>query len=52
MSYDKTLKTGPYNFGWASTKPDWVEHFPYQNGLLIWQWDTSQPDNNVGVHPG
>ncbi|GAA1281892.1 immune inhibitor A [Streptomyces javensis] len=52
VSYDKTLKTGPYNFGWASTRPDWVEHFPYQNGLLIWQWDTSQPDNNVGVHPG
>ncbi|MCQ8194195.1 immune inhibitor A domain-containing protein [Streptomyces rugosispiralis] len=52
VSYDTTLKTGPYNFGWASTRPDWVEHFPYQNGLLIWQWDTSQPDNNVGVHPG
>ncbi|MFI0770052.1 immune inhibitor A domain-containing protein [Streptomyces sp. NPDC021218] len=52
VSYDTTLKTGPYNFGWASSRPDWVEHFPYQNGLLIWQWDTSQPDNNVGVHPG
>ena len=32
--------------------PDWVEHYPYQNGLLIWQWDTSQADNNVGAHPG
>ncbi|MFD0444576.1 immune inhibitor A domain-containing protein [Streptomyces indonesiensis] len=52
VSYDTTLKTGPYNFGWASSLPSWVEHFPYQNGLLIWQWDTSQPDNNVGVHPG
>ncbi|WP_086886107.1 MULTISPECIES: immune inhibitor A domain-containing protein [Streptomyces violaceusniger group] len=52
VSYDTTLKTGPYNFGWASSRPSWVEHFPYQNGLLIWQWDTSQPDNNVGVHPG
>jgi immune inhibitor A len=52
VSYDKTLKVGPYNFGWASTRPAWVEHFPYQNGLLIWQWDTSQPDNNTGVHPG
>ncbi|NEW73323.1 immune inhibitor A domain-containing protein [Streptomyces rhizosphaericus] len=52
VSYDTTLKTGPYNFGWASSRPNWVEHFPYQNGLLIWQWDTSQPDNNVGVHPG
>ncbi|MGW0734159.1 immune inhibitor A domain-containing protein [Streptomyces sp. NPDC002851] len=52
VSYDKTLKSGPYNFGWAGTRPGWVEHFPYQNGLVIWQWDTSQPDNNTGVHPG
>ncbi|MEU5428192.1 immune inhibitor A domain-containing protein [Streptomyces olivoreticuli] len=52
VSYDQTLKVGPYNFGWKSTKPGWVEHFPYQKGLLIWKWDTSQPDNNVGLHPG
>ncbi|GHC65277.1 immune inhibitor A domain-containing protein [Streptomyces cinnamoneus] len=52
VSYDKTLKVGPYNFGWKTAKPAWVEHFPYQNGLLIWLWDTSQADNNVGVHPG
>ncbi|MFD5630574.1 MULTISPECIES: immune inhibitor A domain-containing protein [unclassified Streptomyces] len=52
VSYDKTLKVGPYNFGFATTRPDWVEHFPYQNGLLIWKWDTSQPDNNTTQHPG
>jgi immune inhibitor A len=52
VSYDTTLKTGPYNFGFATTRPDWVEHFPYQNGLLIWKWDTSQADNNTGDHPG
>jgi immune inhibitor A len=52
VSYDKTLKVGPYNFGFATTRPDWVEHFPYQNGLLIWKWDTSQADNNTSVHPG
>ncbi len=52
VSFDSTLKVGPYNFGYASTRPDWVEHFPYQTGLLIWLWDTSQSDNNVGVHPG
>ncbi|GAA0330984.1 immune inhibitor A domain-containing protein [Streptomyces blastmyceticus] len=52
VSYDQTLKVGPYNFGWKSTRPGWVEHFPYQKGLLIWKWDTSQPDNNVGLHPG
>lgn len=52
VSYDRTLKVGPYNFGFANTRPDWVEHYPYQDGLLIWQWDTSQKDNNTSVHPG
>ncbi|WP_419995343.1 immune inhibitor A domain-containing protein [Streptomyces boninensis] len=52
VSYDKTLRVGPYNFGWATKKPDWVEHFPYQNGLAVWLWDTSEPDNNTSVHPG
>ncbi|QFR02609.1 M6 family metalloprotease domain-containing protein [Streptomyces phaeolivaceus] len=52
VSYDKTLKVGPYNFGFSTTRPSWVEHFPYQNGLLIWKWDTSQADNNTSVHPG
>ncbi|WP_406445036.1 immune inhibitor A [Streptomyces sp. NBC_01613] len=52
VSYDKTLKVGPYNFGFSTTRPDWVEHFPYQNGLLIWKWDTSQQDNNTSQHPG
>ncbi|GAA0651235.1 immune inhibitor A [Streptomyces thermocarboxydovorans] len=51
VSYDKTLKAGPYNFGFAS-RPDWVEHYAYQNGLLIWKWDTSQQDNNTSQHPG
>ncbi|MEU0602932.1 immune inhibitor A domain-containing protein [Streptomyces sp. NPDC006393] len=52
VSYDKTLKVGPYNFGFSTTRPDWVEHLPYQNGLLIWKWDTSQADNNTADHPG
>ncbi|TDW54926.1 immune inhibitor A domain-containing protein [Kribbella pratensis] len=52
VDYDKNLQTGPYNFGWASTLPDKVEHFPYQDGLLIWYWDTSQEDNNTNEHPG
>ncbi|WP_326575758.1 immune inhibitor A [Actinacidiphila glaucinigra] len=52
VSYDKTLKVGPYNFGWATTKENWVEHYAYQNGLLIWLWDTSQDDNNVSEHAG
>ncbi|MFW5470010.1 immune inhibitor A domain-containing protein [Knoellia sp. CPCC 206435] len=50
--YDSTLKTGPYNFGWASTKPDWVERFPYQNGMLVWYVDGEFTDNNTSAHPG
>ncbi|PRH76026.1 protease [Streptomyces solincola] len=52
VSYDRTLKTGPYNFGFTAPKDGWVEHYPYQTGLLVWQWDTSQKDNNTAVHPG
>ncbi len=50
--YDATLKTGPYNFGWADTKPDWVERFPSQNGLLVWYSDGACTDNNTISHPG
>jgi immune inhibitor A len=46
--YDSSLKTGPYNFGFGDTKPNWVEHFPYQDGLLVWYLDYSFADNNVG----
>ena len=52
VSYDKYLKTGPYNFGFANTRPDWAEHFPYQDGLLLWYWDSSVPDNDTSAHPG
>ncbi|EGE44242.1 immune inhibitor A domain-containing protein [Streptomyces griseus] len=52
VSYDETLKVGPYNFGFSGTRPDWVEHYSYENGLLVWLWDTSQKDNNTSVHPG
>ncbi len=50
--YDKNLKTGPYNFGWASTRPDWVERFPYQDGLLVWFANGEYKDNNTSSHPG
>jgi immune inhibitor A len=46
--YDDALRTGPYNFGFGATKPNWVEHYPYQSGLLVWYLDESFPDNNVG----
>ena len=38
IGYDYSLQSGPYNFGFPS-QPNMVEHFPYQNGLLIWYWD-------------
>ena len=50
--YDQTLKTGPYNFGWGTTKPDWVERFPYQNGMLVWFANGEFDDNNTKDHPG
>jgi immune inhibitor A len=49
--YDYGLKVGPYYFGYT-TMPNYVDHFPYQDGLLIHYWDTSMPDNNTGLHPG
>jgi immune inhibitor A len=52
IDYDDTLRTGPYNFGFADTKPDWVEHFPYQSGLLVWYVDYAYEDNNTLDHPG
>ncbi|WP_405012726.1 immune inhibitor A domain-containing protein [Kitasatospora sp. NBC_01539] len=51
VSYDTTLKTGPYVFG-STARPDWVDHYKNQDGILIWLWDTSQSDNNVTSHPG
>jgi immune inhibitor A len=50
--FDRSLKTGPYNFGFLNTAPNWVEHFEYQDGLLISYWDNSFSDNSVGDHPG
>ena len=43
-----------YNFGWVSVPGlgNWVEHFPYQDGLLVSYWDTSFANNNVGANCG
>jgi immune inhibitor A len=51
LGYDAGLRTGPYNFG-GTVGPLWAERFPYQDGVLLWYWDSSQADNNVGDHPG
>ncbi len=50
--YDAVLETGPYNFGFGNTRPDWVERFPYQNGLLVWFMNGEYGDNNTSTHPG
>jgi immune inhibitor A len=52
--YDSTLKVGPYFFGYLndSALVNYVDHFPYQDGLLINYWDTSQKNNQTRNHPG
>jgi immune inhibitor A len=51
LGYDTGLKTSPYNFSDAS-RPNWVEKYPFQDGVLVSYWDTSQGDNNTGEHNG
>ena len=51
-SYDRYLRTGPYNFGFAPALPNKAEFFPYQTGLLVNYWDTSYTDNQTSLHPG
>jgi immune inhibitor A len=49
--YDKGLANA-YNFGWGGVPGlgNWVEHFPYQDGLLVSYWDNSFASNNVGAN--
>ena len=51
--YDTSLKTA-YNFGFLDNPElgNKVEWYPYQDGLLISYWDTSQSNNQTSVHPG
>ena len=53
VGYDATLKTGPYQFDSSITAPDHVEHFPFQDGLLVWAVDDeAYSDNNTSEHVG
>ena len=52
VGYDSTLQVGPYQFDRAYTAPDHVEHFPFQDGLLVWVVDETYTDNNTIDHPG
>jgi len=51
--YDAGLANA-YNFGFIGVPglDNFVEHFPYQDGLLISYWDTSYPNNNVTARCG
>lgn len=52
VDYDATLAVGPYQFDRAYTAPDHVEHFPYQDGMLVWAVDEAYTDNNTIDHQG
>ena len=51
-SFDRYLKTGPYDLGYGAALPDKVDHFPYQDGLQVVYWDGRYSDNDVSQHPG
>lgn len=52
--FDDSLRTGPYNFGFLDNPVlgNWVEHYAYQDGLLVSYWDSSEADNSTSAHPG
>jgi immune inhibitor A len=52
VGYDSTLQSGPYQFSEAVTRPNWVEFFPFQDGMLVWLVDEAYADNNGSAHPG
>ncbi|MFG3297692.1 immune inhibitor A domain-containing protein [Micromonospora chersina] len=51
FGYDDTLRTGPYNYGFAS-RPNWVEHLSNHQGMLVWYVNYAYGDNNTSEHPG
>jgi immune inhibitor A len=52
--FDSSLQTGPYNFGFGNNPvlSNYAERYPYQDGLLVSYWDSSQGDNDASQHPG
>jgi immune inhibitor A len=51
VGFDGPLGVAPYNFS-GLVGPNWTERHPYEDGVLIWYWNTKYADNNVGDHPG
>lgn len=52
VDYDATLETGPYQFSFGLTDPEEVEHFAFEDGLLVWLVDETYGDNNNSEHAG
>ncbi|MFG1954205.1 immune inhibitor A domain-containing protein [Micromonospora sp. NPDC048830] len=52
FGYDDTLRTGGYNYGFNNTRPNWVERFSVQPGMLVWYVNYAYGDNNTSQHPG
>lgn len=53
--YDKTLAEGPYSADYPTSAPNKVDHFRYQDGLLVWYVNGLYSDNNTNSvvgHPG
>ncbi|MFI6599460.1 immune inhibitor A domain-containing protein [Nonomuraea sp. NPDC050536] len=48
------LKTGPYSAGFLNDpkRAQIYERFPYQDGVLVWLWDSLYSDNNTSQHLG
>ena len=48
---DASLRTGPYIWGgFGDPDSTFVEFYSYEEGLLVWYYDTSFRNNNVGEH--
>ncbi|MFC0029353.1 immune inhibitor A domain-containing protein [Micromonospora chaiyaphumensis] len=52
FGYDDTLRTGGYNYGFNNSRPNWVERFSVQPGMLVWYVNYAYGDNNTSEHPG
>ncbi|MEV6366478.1 immune inhibitor A domain-containing protein [Micromonospora musae] len=52
FGYDETLKTGGYNYGYTNTRPNWVERYANQPGMMVWYVNYAYGDNNTSEHPG
>ncbi|MCX4978347.1 immune inhibitor A domain-containing protein [Streptomyces sp. NBC_00620] len=49
---DRYLENGPYNLGWASTYPKKKERLSYEEGVMIWYWNTAYANNRTKTNAG